>query len=163
MSKNKDSLEDLTMRVAKEIFNATQKSKWFEGDLDCNSTMKWFENDPEEIITTRGSLYTIASRKKVLDRFLELLTSINATYDEPTIVYEEKYRTKKIHNRGTAYHSVETVAYNVFEDATMNVSLGGLPAVRVMIVYDPDLRKLTDINANRLKVFVSLMKERVVA
>ena len=161
MSKNKDSFEDLTMRVAKEIFNATQKSEWFDGDLNCTSTMEWFENNSEEIITTRGSLYTIASRKKVLGRFLELLTSINATYDEPTIAYKEKYRTKKIHNKGTADHSVETVAYNVFEDATMNVSLDGLPAVRILIAYDPQV--LFDGKTHRLKMFVLLMKERVVA
>ena len=148
-------MNDITIHVAKEIFNATQKSEWFEGDVDYNSTMEWFEDDPAEIITTRGSLYTIASRKKVLDRFLELLTSINATYDEPKIVYEEKYRTKRIQK-----HSVETVAYNVFEFATMNVSLGGLPEVRILIEYDPYV--LFD-RRHQLKMFVSLMKERVVA
>ena len=151
----RSSYEDQTMGVAKEIIGATEKSKWFVDEPYYHGTKELFEYDPKELISSQYTICTNASRKKVLDRFLELLTSINATYDEPAISYEEKYRTKKIHDddRGDLY--IRNIPYNAFEDATINVSLSGFPKVRVMIVYNP--KKPSYQTEHHLNVFVSLM------
>ena len=157
----RSSYEDQTMGVAKVIIDATEKSKWFDEEPYYHGTKELFENDPKELISSQYTIWTNASRKKVLDRFLELLTSINATYDEPDISYEEKYRTKTIYDNGGGDRLIQPIPYNAFEDATINVNLGGFPTVRVMIVYDP--KKPSYINAHKLDVFVSLMNYGKVA
>ena len=156
----RSSYEDQTMGVAKEIVNATQNSKWFEGEPYYNGTKELFENEPKELISSYYSIMTNASRKKVLDRFLEVLTSINATYDEPEISYEEKYRTKKIHDNGMGERLIRNIPYNAFESASMNVSLVGFPPVRVLINYNPIKPSYT--KSHVLDVFVSLMQDKEV-
>jgi hypothetical protein len=143
-----------TMSVAKEIIGAAMKSKWFMphwktgvDELVYGGTKEFFENDSNELISSKYSIWTTASRKKVFDRFLEVLDSIGATYDEPDICYEEKVRYKKISDRPLFY---ETIFYEVFEDAKVNVSLGGFPKVRVLVCFE----------TGRLDVFVSLMEDQ---
>ena len=92
--------ENQTTSVAKEIIDSAGRSKWFDDEPYYSGTKTWFEHDPKEQISSKYIIMTNASRKKVLDRFLELLTSLNATYDEPYISYEVKYRTKKIYDNG---------------------------------------------------------------
>jgi len=145
------------MGVAKEIVNATQKSKWFDEEPYYHGTKELFENDPKELISSYYSIMTNASRKKVLDRFLDVLTSINATYDEPQISYEEKYRTKKIHDNGMGERLIRNIPYNAFDSADMKVSLCGFPPVRVLIKYDPI--KSPYRKSHGLDVFVSLMQD----